>query len=97
MKKKEKIVKVLSDGTVAKVGMIVVLTTITEESLKNSITKIKATVNKNAKNKRGLIRNLGEYKTVVLTEDWFAYTSNLRKATPEERKQYYAELHARNK
>lgn len=90
MKKKEKIVKVLSDGTVAKVGMIV-------SSLNGTITRIKATVNENAENIIGCVWNLKEHPDLVLCEDWFYPTHMLTKATPEERKQYYAELYARNK
>ena len=90
MKKKEKIVKVLSDGTVAKVGMIV-------RSLNGPITRIKATVNENAENIIGYVWNLKERPDLVLCEGWFCPTHMLTKATPEERKQYYAELYAKNK
>ena len=90
MKKKEKIVKVLSDGTVAKVGIIV-------KSLNGTITRIKATVNENAENIIGCVWNLKEHPDLVLGEGWFYPTHMLTKATPEERKQYYAELYAKNK
>lgn len=91
MKKKEKIVKVLSDGSVAKVGMIVVIG-------KYNVLKITAVVKEDAKNKYGTIQNLKKLHDYVLcTDGMFSPLNWIRKATPEERKQYYAELYARNK
>lgn len=100
MKKKEKIVKKLSDGTVAKVNTIVVVLK-NDLCPDNAIVKLTATVKSNAVNKMGRYRNLSENDYILLAnynnENIFINADWTRKATPEERKQYYAELYARNK
>ena len=89
MKKKEKIVKILSDGTVAKVGMIVVIQ-------RSTIVQIKATVKENAENRYRTVQNLKELPDYILCSDgMFSPLKWIRKATPEERKQYYKDLYAR--
>ena len=109
MKKKEKIIKKLSDGTVAKVGMIVVNT----DGLIGKIALID--LSKTIQHPNHILINLidkgwtfserakgihaipipSNYKTDKPV--WFFNLYQTRKATPEERKQYYAELYAKNK
>ena len=88
-KKKEKIVKYLADGNIAKVGMIIYCN--------GNVTKITATVKENAINIWGTPQNLKKLKGYILCDNgYFVLSNSFRKATPVERKQYYAELYARN-
>lgn len=111
MKKQEKIVKILSDGNIAKVGMIVTIIGYNFGNDINTITKIVEVACKQDDYPKGrdshvtclaLNSNIG-YKNLFYnkihpnTAVWEEHTLSIRKATPEERKQYYAELYARNK
>ena len=98
MKKKEKIVKVLSDGNIAKVGMIVTIIDYSFGNDVDTITKIVEVACKQYTNPKGryshvtclaLNSNIG-YKDLFYnkihsnTAVWEERTLNIRKATPEE-------------
>ena len=95
--KKEKIVKILSDGTIAKVGMIVVVNW-PKYIKRKTITKIAQTVNKKSINVFAVKNDLSieSNRDWLLIDGYFVQTFDVRKATPEERKQYYKDLYARN-
>ena len=80
-----KIVKILSDGTVAKVGMIVVVIKgISYGNKAGHIDKITHTI-------RNCNTNNPQDEHVKLSF-YYERTKDLRKATPEERKLYYQQL-----
>lgn len=110
MKKQEKIVKILSDGNIAKVGMIVTIINDSSGNDVNTITKIVEIACKQCNHPKGrdsyvtclaLNSDIG-YRGLFYNKKhpniavWEEHTLNIRKATPEERKQYCKNLYARN-
>lgn len=99
MKKQEKIVKILLDGNIAKVGMIVVILTGAHGGNNaQTITKI-TKIKERSLNKNEILCECIGLRSgfdICKIQSWYEYTNDIRKATPEERKQYYKDLYARN-
>lgn len=107
-KKKEKIVKYLADGNIAKVGMIVkghdgnvgkIILIDLSETIQNDTHILVNLINTGwsftERSKTSLAIPIpSNYKTNKPV--WFFRLSATRKATPAERKRYYTELYARN-
>lgn len=86
-----KTIKVLSDGTIAKVGMIITC----DLFFNKEIIKIN-NVKTGSKPKNAILRcNDWDVHTTSKYNPW-VHINNIRKSTPEERKQYYQELYAKH-
>ena len=89
--------KILSDGTIARPGtIVVVLTGIHCGFRRNTVVQIKFVSRKNAQNSKNCCMDLSVQRYTVLCnighKCWFERVFDLRKATPAERKLYRRKL-----